>query len=106
MSETNSILLQFKSDVLCLLPPPDAKNSILKVYRKLAKDLSKKVGKSPAWSWRYVHSVYHDTIKPSKKFMLALERYYQVKPPLPEWLRRVKKSIASMAKATRESMQM
>ena len=27
-----------------------------------------------------------------------------VKPPLPEWLRRVKKNIALMAKATRESM--
>jgi hypothetical protein len=41
-------------------------------WDKLAAKLSRVVGQSPAWSWRYPQSVYLGTTRPSKKFTSAV----------------------------------
>lgn len=104
VSETMKVTKKSKQDVLHVLRAFQPKNGKVKYYQKRALELSKLVNKNPAWSWRYIQSVDHGTVKPGLKFVKAMEllKSQQEKPPIPKWARRVKRKIAGMAKATRQ----
>ena len=101
VSETMKTPENTKKDVQYLIRSFPLKNGTVKFYKNLAGKLSNLVQKRPAWSWRYVQSVYHGTMEPSQKFVLALERFHNPKPPVPELEKRVRKQIATMARQTR-----
>lgn len=59
------------------VPDKDANDGAQRMDRvefwtMLAEKLSRVVGKEPAWSWRYIQSIYQGTEKPSKKFTAAV----------------------------------
>ena len=103
VSETMKVTTKPKKDVLHVLRVFQPKNGKVKFYQKRALELSKLVHKNPPWSWRYVESVDHETVKPSVKFEKAVQllKDQQEKPSVPEWQKQIKKKIALMAKATR-----
>ena len=51
---------------------PDDQEGRVKFWDMLALKLSRIAQKSPPWSWRYPHSVYHGSLEPSKKFVSAI----------------------------------
>lgn len=103
MSENMKVLEKFKKDVQHSLRSIAGKNCNVKMYEKLALKLSKLAKKTPAWSWRYVQGVYHGTIEPGKKFLLALDLYYspsRKRKWLPgEW--KITRVIGCMARETK-----
>ena len=107
MSEITVDREKIKNDIDYCLRSFEREVGVVKKYKKLALKLSKRVRKNPAWSWRYVESVHHGTVAPGSKFILAIQfhMFPPPKPPLPEWLRKVKKNIAVMAKETRQMIQ-
>lgn len=86
---------------------PDEKHRV-ETYEKVAGWLNKIAHKEDRpWTWRYVLSVQTGTVKPSEKFICAVEQLWHPKPKaplLPEWQRRIKRKIAMMAKQTREDL--
>ncbi len=101
MSENMKVSEKLKKDMQYCLRSIPPKNGAVKQYEKLALKLSKLVGKTPAWGWRYVQSVHHGTVEPSKRFLLAMELYRKppkVKPiPLtPEWWDALRKKATTV----------
>ena len=92
-----------KKDVQYVLHTFTPKNGKVKYYQKRAMELSKMVNKNPPWSWRYVQSVDHGTVKPSMKFEKAVQ-LLKDKPSVSKWVRRIKGKIAGMAKVTRQAV--
>jgi hypothetical protein len=88
MSETTEVTKKQKEDVAYILRAFTPKKDKVKTYQKLALELSKLVKKNPPWSWRYVQSVDHGTVEPSKKFMKAVRLLKKPRPKYerPEWL--------------------
>ena len=105
MSEKTNALKKFKNDVQYRLRSISGKNANVKLYQKMAIRLSKLVGKTPAWGWRYVQSVCSGSVEPSKKFMQALERYYiSPEPKFPTWLVLIRKRVRKMVKNTNQAV--
>jgi hypothetical protein len=106
MSETMNTTKNSKKDATYVLRAFQPKNGKVKYYQKRALELSKMVNKNPPWSWRYVESVDHETIKPGTKFVKAVQllKDQQEKPPMPEWQKKAKRNIARMAKTLRVSI--
>lgn len=106
VSETTKGTKKPAKDSTYVLRAFQPKNGKVKYYQKRALELSKLVHKNPPWSWRYVQSVDHGTVKPSVKFVKAMNllKNQQEKPLIPEWQKQIKKKIALMAKATRIEM--
>lgn len=105
MSENKNAMEKFKKDVLYHLRSIEGKRANWKAYEKIAIRLSKLVGKTPAWTWRYVQCVYAGSIEPSKKFAHALERMYiSPEPRYPEWLGAIKKNVRRMVRDTNKQV--
>jgi hypothetical protein len=70
-SERTGDPMNSKDDITHTSRPKTRKTAL---YKKVARNLSIAAKKDPPWGWRYVESVLHGTVRPGKKFMLAVNK--------------------------------
>jgi len=104
MSETTKTTKKSKNDVLYILRAFLPKKGKVKYYQKRALELSKIVNKNPPWSWRYVQSVDHGTVEPSRKFIKAMQLLENPRERKPRT--RVQETIIAMSQMARQGLRL
>jgi len=105
MSETKKVTEKLKKDVIYILRAFLPEKGKVKYYQKLALELSKMVNKNPPWSWRYVQSVDHGTVEPSRKFVKAM-RLLKTPRSRRKPRTQIQEAILAMSQMARQGLRM
>lgn len=57
-----------------LYPIPVDQSAKTSIYKDMARRLSRLARKNPAWGWKYIESVLHGSVQPSRRLMRACEQ--------------------------------